>query len=372
MTTLLPTTPKDDGFRVPPEFDRHWGCWMLWPERADVWRLGAKPAQKVFAEVAEAIAESEFVTVGVSEVQFENARARLSARIRVIEVSYNDAWCRDTGPTFVCNAVGEVRGIDWVFNAWGGLERGLYFPWDKDDRLARKIMGIERVDGYRAPLTFEGGALLVDGQGTAIVTVPTVVGTGKNAMSRAEAEVVLNRYLGTDKIIWLPRGVIGDETGGHIDVLCAFAAPGRLLLSWPDDRTSPQAEVAHEAFEILNRETDATGKRLEIIKVPEPPPLVITQEEAAGIDWKEGSYPRRAGDLVPATHINAYIANNSVILPVFGLSTDESAVRIYESAFPGRRIKPILSREIALGGGNIHCITQQVPLSKVQPWLGAD
>src|SRR6202030_239809 len=124
----LTTTPAKDGFRMPAEFERHAGCWMLWPERADNWREGAKPAQATFAAIAAAIAGGEPVTVGVSAGQFQNARARLPPQVRVVEVSSNDAWIRDSGPTFLLDAKGRRRGIDWTFNAWGGVDGGLYFP----------------------------------------------------------------------------------------------------------------------------------------------------------------------------------------------------------------------------------------------------
>ena len=132
------TTPKQDGFRMPGEFEPHDGCWIIWPERPDNWRLGAKPAQKVFVEVAKAISQFEPVTVCVSNAQYDNARSQLPEEVRVVEMSTDDSWIRDCGPTFVTNG-SEVRGVDWSFNAWGGLVDGLYFPWDKDDHVARKV-----------------------------------------------------------------------------------------------------------------------------------------------------------------------------------------------------------------------------------------
>ncbi|MFZ6019562.1 MAG: agmatine deiminase family protein, partial [Chloroflexota bacterium] len=144
MSHLIESTPRKDGFRMPAEFEPHEGCWMLWPERPDNWRLGAKPAQKAFAAVASAIARFERVTMGVSAAQFQNARNLLPEHIRVVELSYNDSWMRDCGPTFVTN--GKVtRVVDWDFNAWGGLDGGLYFPWDQDDLVARKVAEIEWV-----------------------------------------------------------------------------------------------------------------------------------------------------------------------------------------------------------------------------------
>ena len=170
MSVILDSTPVEDGFRMPGEFEPHAGCWMLWPERPDNWRLGAKPAQRAFAAVAGAIARFEPVTVCASRAQFPNARHMLPAHIRLVEMSSDDAWMRDCGPTFVRNDQGIVRGVSWQFNAWGGLNGGLYFPWDQDALVARKVLEIERLDCYRANFVLEGGSIHVDGQGTAITT----------------------------------------------------------------------------------------------------------------------------------------------------------------------------------------------------------
>ena len=128
---------------MPGEFEPHAGCWMLWPERPDNWRDGAQPAQRAFAAVASAIAQFEPVSVGASAAQYEFARAALPAGVRVVEIASNDAWMRDVGPTCVVNGIGEVRGVDWRFNAWGGVRDGLYFPWDQDDVVARKVLEVE-------------------------------------------------------------------------------------------------------------------------------------------------------------------------------------------------------------------------------------
>ena len=144
----LESTPKADGFRMPGEFEPHKGTYIIWPERPDNWRFGGKPAQATFVKVAEAISKFEPVTVCVSDEQYANARQLLPEKVKVVEMSNNDSWVRDCGPTFVTNGR-EIRGVDWEFNAWGGLVDGLYFPWDKDDRVAQKICEIENADRYR-------------------------------------------------------------------------------------------------------------------------------------------------------------------------------------------------------------------------------
>src|SRR5471032_147068 len=151
MAQTFATLPRLDGFRCPGEFETKAGCWLGWPERSDVWRNGAKPAQKIWVEIASAIASGERVTICASSAQYAHARAMLPGHIRVVEMSTNDSWFRDTGPAWLSNDQGEMRGVDFQFNAYGGLNGGLYFPWDKDDLIAHKILEVENVGRYRAP-----------------------------------------------------------------------------------------------------------------------------------------------------------------------------------------------------------------------------
>jgi agmatine deiminase len=358
----LKSTPAKDGFRMPAEFERHSGCWMLWPERTDNWRQGAKPAQAAYAAVAAAIASGEPVSVGVSAAQFQNARAHLPPEIRVVELSSNDAWIRDSGPTFVIDAKGRRRGVDWTFNAWGGLNGGLYFPWDLDDEVAHKVLEIEGADRYRTSFVLEGGAIHVDGQGTCLTTEECLLNPNRNpGLTRADVEEQLRRYLGVSCIIWMGRGVYLDETGGHIDELACFTSPGHVALTWTDDRADPQYEISHDALQRLNRARDARGRKLTVHKIHQPRPLHVTAKEAAGIDPRHGSYPRKAGDRLPASYINFYIANRCIVMPLYDKRHDAAAKRTLERLFPTRKVLGIDTREVLLGGGNIHCITQQVP-----------
>jgi len=223
MAKTIKSTPKKDGFRMPGEWAEHKQCWIGWPERTDVWRLGAKPAQKVIAEVAAAISEFEPVTCLVSNNQFANARGMLPDNVRLIEMSLDDAWLRDTGATFVVNDEGEVRGVDWEFQAWGGLEEGFYFPWDNDNKVARKMLELEGVDRYKCDLVLEGGAINSDGEGTVIITEDSfLVHNQNNGMSKEKYEEYFKEYLGADKVIWLKYGLLDDCVHGHVDIMCSF------------------------------------------------------------------------------------------------------------------------------------------------------
>lgn len=362
MKRLVGSTPKADGYWMPGEFEPHDGCWMLWPERPDNWRLGGKPAQQAFVDVASAIAEGEPVTMGVSPAQFQNARAMLPAHIRVVEMTNNDSWMRDCGPTFLVNAQGNVRLINWQFNAWGGVRAGLYFPWDQDDLVPQKVSEIERVDRYRAPITLEGGSVHVDGEGTLLTTEECLLNPNRNPdLSKKGIEKILGDYLGIEKTIWLGDGIYNDETSGHVDNICCFVRPGVVALAWCDDENDPQFAISQDAFKRLSTATDAKGRKLEIHKIPLPSPVLITDEESGGVDAIEGTLPRQPGDRLAASYINFYIGNGVIVVPQFGDPKDTEAVAQLADLFPDRKVIPINAREILLGGGNIHCITQQQP-----------
>ena len=351
---------------MPGEFEPHDGCWIIWPERPDNWRLGAKPAQKVFVEVAKAISQFEPVTVCVSNAQYDNARSQLPEEVRVVEMSTDDSWIRDCGPTFVTNG-SEVRGVDWSFNAWGGLVDGLYFPWDKDDHVARKVCDIERKDRYRLDdFVLEGGSIHVDGEGTLLTTEECLLSPGRNpSLTRAEIEEKLRQYLSVEKIIWLPFGIYNDETNGHIDNMCCFVKPGEVLLAWTEDENDPQYARSRAAFDLLSHTVDAKGRSFVIHKLPIPKhPICITEEDLLGYDFEAGEDQREAGERLAASYINFYLANHCVLLPRFGDENDTVAAEILGKCFPDRRILPVDARVILTGGGNIHCITQQIPAKK--------
>jgi agmatine deiminase len=348
---------------MPAEWEPHAGCWMAWPERPDNWRQGAAPAQAAYAAVASAIAASEPVTMAVSAAQFDRARAALPDDVRVVELSTDDAWLRDTGPTFVVDGAGARRGVDWRFNAWGGADGGLYSSWDRDARVATKVLEIEGDARYRAPLILEGGAIHVDGEGTVLTTEQCLLNPNRNPeLDRAAIEAALHAHLGTEKVVWLGDGVFGDETDGHVDNLACFARPGVVLLTWVEDPADPQHAISRDALERLEAATDARGRRLEVIRVPAPGPLATTAEEAAGVEPVPGTQPRRAGDRLAASYVNFYLGNSRVVYPLLDPARDEEAGRILRDAFPDREVVGVPAREILLGGGNIHCITQQVPV----------
>ncbi|WP_349624856.1 agmatine deiminase [Halomonas sp. SCS19] len=355
-------SPARLGWSMPAEFAPHDACWMLWPQRPDTWRLGAKPAQQAFVAVASAIAESETVYVGVNDDQYENARYQLPESIRVVELSSNDAWMRDVGPTFLTHPEHGLAVVDWEFNAWGGLKGGLYFPWDKDRRIRPKIAEMLGIPRFDAGIVLEGGAIHVDGEGTLITTEECLLNPNRNpGLDRAAMEARLGEQLGISKVIWLPRGCYLDETDGHVDNLCCFVGPAEVALTWCDDAADPEYQICRDALAVLEASTDACGRPFTVHRLPQPGPLFIGEDEASGIDRLSSSHPRQPGDRMAASYVNFYIGNRVVVMPLLDERRDNEARDILARLFPERRVIGVPAREILLGGGNVHCITQQQP-----------
>ncbi|GEA51756.1 putative agmatine deiminase [Vibrio inusitatus NBRC 102082] len=357
----LTTTPSNDGYYFPAEFKAIGEVWLAWPERRDNWRDNALPAQKTFARIANAISEVVPVNVAVNQAQLQQARALLKPEVELFEIPFNDAWMRDIGPTIVVNNEGDRRGISWKFNAWGGEYNGLYDDWSQDDLVASAVCDAIGVAHYNAPFVLEGGAIHTDGEGTLYTTEECLLSPGRNPeLSRQQIENNLQQYLGIEKVIWVPNGLFNDETDGHVDNLLHVIAPAKVVLSWTDDPKDPQYALSREAESSLLAQRDAKGREIEIIRLPTPGPLFYKEEEASGIEASDGM-TREAGERLSASYANFLMVNGHIFLPLLDESTDQIAIDILQRALPKYRIVGIPSREVLLGGGNIHCITQQIP-----------
>ncbi len=359
---IIGSTPKQDGFRMPGEFETQQQVFMVWPERPDNWRDGARPAQEAYKNVAIAISEFEPVTVIASPAQYLNCRESLPEHIRVVEMVNDDAWARDSGPTFVINDKGDIRGVDWTFNAWGGLVDGLYSPWDNDDMIARKICELERVDSYRTDgFVLEGGAIHVDGEGTLITTEMCLLSAGRNPhMTKEEIENTLKEYLNLEKVIWIKDGIDPEETNGHVDDVACYVRPGEVACIWTEDKEHPFYEAAQAAYKTLSEATDAKGRKLKVHKicVTKKPVLLSGADTIAQV---EGTIPRKDGELCIASYINFLIVNGGVIVPQYDDEHDQLALENVQAMFPDRKIVGVRTKEVVFGGGNIHCITQHMP-----------
>lgn len=362
--TTLDSTPRADGFHMPAEWAPHTQTWMLWPERPDNWRLGGKPVQAAHVALAKAIARFEPVTVGVSAGQYDNARARLDVpNIRVVEMSSDDAWMRDTGPTFVIDDEGQVRGVDWAFNAWGGFAGGLYAPWNRDEQVASKVLDTERLQRYHTQdFVLEGGSIHVDGEGTLITTEECLLNRNRNPhLNREQIEQILADHLAVDTIIWLPDGLFNDETDGHVDNFCCYVRPGEVLLAWTDDVNDPNYPRCQAALHLLQNTVDAKGRSLVVHKMPIPGPLYATEQECEGVDLVAGSQERHPSVRLAGSYVNFLIVNGGIIAPSFDDPLDSEAEALLQRLFPEHEVVMVPGRELLLGGGNIHCLTQQQP-----------
>lgn len=284
--------------------------------------------------------------------------------IHVLTIETDDAWARDVGPTCVVDDHGTVRGVDWQFNAWAAWWT-VFTPLGKGiNAAARAICAALGMDCYDAQhFVLEGGSIHSDGEGTILATEACLLSRGRNPeLSRAEIEQELKNYLGAQKIVWLPRGIYNDETNEHVDNVCAYVGPAEVVLAWTEDENDPQYALSRASLDALEAATDAKGRHFTVHKLPIPAkPICVTEEELQGYVFEEGEDTREAGERLAASYVNFYISNGGIILPQFGDENDAEAVRILGGLFPGRRVYPIPARSILVGGGNIHCVTQQIP-----------
>ena len=371
---------RESGFLMPGEFEPHEGCIMIWPERPGSWRNGAREARRAFRDVIAAIAESEHVYVAVSETSRASAKELLCGEqqwqknVTLFAVETDDAWARDVAPTFVRKEDGknppQICAVNWEFNAWGGTVDGLYASWEKDNAFAGCFadrFGYELIDA--APFVLEGGSVHSDGEGTVLVTEACLLSAGRNPrLFREEIEERLRRYLGAEKVLWLPRGIYMDETNEHVDNVCAFLRPGEVVLAWMDDTSDPQYELSKQCLDYLEGVRDAKGRKITVHKLPIPThPVCLTEAEVEGYAFEEGEDEREIGERLAASYVNFYFSNGAVVMPVFGGENEESdmrAVALMQQWNPGRKVIPVYARDILTGGGNIHCITQQIPAGR--------
>lgn len=360
-------TPKSDGFRMPAEFEPHHGTILIFPERAGSWGRDAFAAQQAFAAIAARLSACEQVYMLVNGRTAETARRMLPESVRLLQIDTDDAWARDVAPTFVRHTDGTVRGISWKFNAWGGDFDGLYPDYQQDDAAADAVCSALGLSCYDArPFVLEGGAIHSDGEGTVLVTEACLLSKGRNPdLTKEQITAYLLEYLGSEKVIWIPFGIYNDETNEHIDNIAAFTEPGKIVLAWCDDPDDPQYAMSRADYDVLANETDAKGRKLQITKLPVPHrPVCVTADECAQYEFAEGEDTREPDERLAASYVNFYIGNDCVLVPQFGGiygEDDARACEILRGCFPAREVVPIPARVILLGGGNIHCITQQIP-----------
>lgn len=338
---------------MPAEWETHACTCLSWPRQASlVYPEHYDRVCSGYASIIYAIAQCEPVLVLVQPDELRCWQEQWGRRhtpypIHPLPIAHDDAWLRDNGPTFVRDEQEQLFGLCWQFNAWGGK----YTAYALDALVAPTLLQQLHVASSSVPLVMEGGSFHVDGEGTLLTTKQCLLNPNRNPHHTVDhIERVLTEHLGIQKIIWLDEGWIGDETDGHIDNVACFASPGRILLQVCDDPDDPQYAISQQHRQMLAQQSDAQGRLLELILIPQPP---------ARFD----DHHRR----LTLSYLNFSFVNGGIVLPLFGgnaSETDEEALRIFQRTFPERTILTVDGMAIIQEGGNVHCITQQIPRTK--------
>ncbi len=346
---------------MPAEWEPHAATWLAWPHEPTDWPGKFEAVPWVIAEIARHLQDAERIRLIVRDRSERVRAARVLSssgvslgRVEFVLAPTDRSWTRDFLPLGVVRRRGrrrELAAVKWRFNGWAR-----YRNHAADDEAGRRVARrlavpvyypCARSGGRRVSVVLEGGAIDVDGQGTLLATEQCLL-TGRQArnrgLGRAGTEAVLRDYLGAEQVLWLGDGIAGDDTGGHVDDFARFVAPGRVVLAREPHRTDPNYRPLHEARERLSGARDARGRRLEVVPLPMPRPVIFN------------------GERLPASYANFYIGTGAVLVPTFNDPNDRVALGTLAELFPKRTVVGIHSTDFVLGLGTIHCSTQQEPL----------
>ncbi|MBM3789923.1 MAG: agmatine deiminase family protein [Acidobacteria bacterium] len=345
-------TPRKLGYRAPAEWEPHAATWVSWPHKEESWpgRFDAIPA--VFSRIVARLSRAEAVNINVNDAEMERqARDCLQAaeaaleRVRTWIIPTNDAWCRDHGPTFLVRDSLEGRDlatVDWRFNAWGEK----YPPYDLDDRVPSRIAEALGIPGFRPEIVMEGGSFDVNGAGSVLTTESCLLNPNRNPhLTRRQIEDYLREYLAVDQFLWLGDGIAGDDTDGHVDDLARFVDPRTIVTAVEDDAADDNYRALRDNLRRLEAMRDLDGNPYRIVTLPMPPALYYE------------------GQRVPCSYANFYIANGTVLVPIFECAADAEALATLRGLFPDRSVVGIDCRDLVWGLGALHCVTQQQPAS---------
>jgi agmatine deiminase len=342
-------TPKQLGFRMPAEWENHEAVWLAWPYEITTFPVRLENVEKTYIQIIKELHMSERINLFVTDDFMKHRVMRILheeyvhlERVKFFSFPYADVWFRDYGPIFVKNRKGELAMTHWRFNAWGGK----YDDLQKDRQIPDIINQYVMLQCFEPDIVLEGGSIEVNGKGTLLTTEQCLLNTNRNPqLKKKQIEKYLTDYLGATNIVWLKRGILGDDTDGHIDDLARFVNPTTVVCAFEDDPNGEDYEVLKENYEILQQSVDQKRKKLKIVKLPMP--KVISD----------------SGEWLPASYTNFFIGNEKVLVPTFRHPNDEKALAILQQQFPNRKVIGIESVELLYGFGAIHCITQQQPAS---------
>lgn len=327
---------------MPAEWERHQATWISWPKDPDTFPPAILPkVEAAFVKIAEALGAAEEVRILVDDAKAERHVSSLMKKgelVRYFRIRTVDVWTRDYLPTYV-----KGRGIavvKWVFNAWGNKYEDLL----PDESAGNELAESTGLTVFRPGVVMEGGGFDTDGEGTILTTEQVMLNPNRNSgLGKRGVEKVMAEYLDGRRVVWLKNGIEGDDTDGHVDDIARFVAPRTVAVASEKRTSDPNSKVLREDLSILNREKDAGGEPLEVVEIPLPKAMIA----------KDGR--------LPASHLNFYIGNRSVLVPAFGGESDKTAIHAFEELFPQREVIGIDCRALVHGLGTIHCVTQQVP-----------
>lgn len=331
---------------MPAEWYQHECCWMQWPTEffpinaTSSWsHFDLDKGRLAWANVANAISRFEKLKMIVHPNDYKSALNLLDNNIEILQTPIDDAWCRDTGAIFLLNEKNQLGGVDSDFNCWGYKEN-----FEQDDKVAKFMINEANATYFKNDMVLEGGSIHVNGQGTLITTEQCLLHENRNPhLSKDDIENNLKNFFGVTKIIWLKHGT-DEGTNGHIDNVACFSDTGTILAMTCSDKEDTYYDLLSENLEILKTSVDQDNNPLKIVELEMSKKRLIPDDDE------------------PSSYINFYIANDAVIFPIFGDDVaDQNAMKIIKSQFPNRQIVCLDGHDILMGGGNIHCITQQQP-----------
>lgn len=347
---MMEKTPRESGYRMPAEWEKHDATWLAWPHDTTTFPDRVDRVERIYTQIIAALHESEDVNPLVRNNDMKVRAAGLLndtginlERIHFTVFDYADVWIRDYGPIFVVNkAVKKMAMLHWVFNAWGGK----YEEFMKDTQIPEIINRQMKLKCFKPGIVLEGGSIDVNGRGTLLTTEQCLLNENRNLhLGKKGIEQYLKDYFGVSNIIWLKKGIAGDDTDGHVDDIARFVAHATVLCAYENDKDDENFPALKENYEILLESKDLDGNSLKVIKLPMPG--FVGDEQR-----------------LPASYANFYIGNKVVLVPVFGHKNDKKALKIIQKAFPDRKVIGVNCTDLVYGFGAIHCITQQQPACK--------
>ena len=331
---------------MPAEWSPHAATWVAWPSHEDLWQENLAPAREAFVQLVIAISAGETAEVLVPDDAQESVarNALASARnVRFHRIPFGDIWLRDTAPIFLLDERGTPATVRFSFNGWGGK-----YVLEHDDRVAERVASTAGLASYSRAFVLEGGAVDVDGEGSLLTTRQCMLNPNRNgAVDAARVEQELRTSLGVDAVLWLGSGLLHDHTDGHVDTIVRFVRSGVVVAMEPRAGDDPNRDVLRELLRDAASLRDARGRKLEVVRIPSPGRVLDAEDR-----------------VMPASYVNFYVTNASVVVPTYGAPWDDEAVEGIGALFPGRNPVGVDARAILTGGGAFHCITQQQPKAR--------